>query len=371
MKPLPLVTAVVLASCCLRPGLVAGHQDSTTPQFEDKVEVTEVLLDVIATNKKGEVIRGLGPDDFRVIEDGKAVEITGVSFYTTRYTADDQSGAGGAIEVPASRYFILFFEDQKRNASPANRLLRQQLEAARESHNWVRDEMKPSDWVAVLAYDTRLTLYQDFTQDRDTILYAIDQAVRGLKVDDPVPSRRKRLVAEGASLRAGLPHDVDLGRETRNMYDALRVVAEASSAFAGRKNLLLFTIGFGRLEGTGPFNQGDPRYYPAMEQALNANNVAVYPIDLMPVGVDHSQTSFLNELAFDSGGVYQRNLVSFSLALRRIDRENAGYYLLAYRTAYPAGTTGYRDVEVKALTKKVRVRARRGFRFGASEGDQP
>lgn len=58
------------------------------PGFRDLIEVSEVLVDVIATDAEGEVVLGLGKDDFVIEEDGEAVEITGASFYATRYAGD-------------------------------------------------------------------------------------------------------------------------------------------------------------------------------------------------------------------------------------------------------------------------------------------
>ena len=41
--------------------------------FAEELEVTEVLLDVLVTDKHDRIILGLGPDDFVVTEEGKAV----------------------------------------------------------------------------------------------------------------------------------------------------------------------------------------------------------------------------------------------------------------------------------------------------------
>ena len=41
-----------------------AQEGSPAASFDDLVEVSEVLLDVLVTDKKGNVIVGLGPDDF-------------------------------------------------------------------------------------------------------------------------------------------------------------------------------------------------------------------------------------------------------------------------------------------------------------------
>ena len=344
------------------------------PEFDDLVEVSEVLLDVLATDRKGAIVRGLGKDDFLVLENGKPVELTGVSFYTTRYdeaktrdqaAAADSASGETAAEVPASRFFIFFFHEQRHLSTILSNRSRQQRAAGRQAHDWVRDEMYPSDWVAVVSHDAHLHVHQDFSQDRESLMAAISDAARGFQPEDPTLSEWKRAAAASAlSLRRGLPAPPELARATRRIYHAIRLVAEATRPIVGRKNLLLFTLGFGEFEEFALGSRPDQRYYPAMAQALNDNNVALYPIDLTHRDVVHSQGRFFLQLATDSGGLYYPNLVSFKSRLERIAAENSGYYLLSFRTTHAAGESGYRRVTVKAKDRRIRVRARRGYRYG-------
>lgn len=339
-----------------------GDGDGDGPTFGEEIDVTEVLLDVVAVDKKGRVVEGLGVEDFEVIENGDRVEVTDVSFYTTRYGRGDEAVA----ELPASRYFVLFFHDQQRNAGGASRLLQQQLEAGRESRAFVESKLGPSDFVAVVSWDVKLEIHQDFTQDRQALIDAIENATAGGRSPGiRTPSERRRAVHDGPSVFRNLPPGPILEKQTTRIYDAIRVVADATGYLVGRKNLLLFSIGFGRLQGS-PIAQPDSRYYPQMERALNANNVAVYPLDLTPTGIEHIQESFLNQLADDTGGFYYRNFVSFATPLNRIATENTGYYLLSYRTQRPKDEKDvYRDIKIKVKRPKVRVRAPRGVNVGS------
>lgn len=366
-------TACSLCAWLLFAAIGAGAQapppgtPAEVPAFGEQIDVTEVLLDIVAVDKKGRPVEGLGPDDFQVEENGQPVNLTGVSFYSTRYAqpatgaaASSHSAAAGS-ELPASRYFIFFFHDQRRNAGPGNQLMQQQLDAGRKSRAWIEHTMGPSDWAAVLSYDVRLNIHQDFTQNREALEQAIEQATVGSH--DPgirTPRQRRRAIADGPSIFRNLPSGPTLEKQTARIYDGLRVAAEATGYLVGRKNLLLFSIGFGRLDGT-PFARPDPRYYPALEHALNANNVAVYPLDLTPNGIDHIQENFLNQLAADSGGYYFRNFVSFAVPLARIARENTGYYLLSYSTPRARDAAhSYRTIKVRTTRPKVTLRAPRG-----------
>ena len=344
--------------------LPSGAQEPAG-SFEGLVEVTEVLLDVLATDRSGDVVAGLGTDDFIVTENGNPVNLTGVSYYTTRYGPDGTIQAADG-DIPSSRYFIFFFHDMRRYGPEATRLVRQQLDAARKSREWVEEHMLPSDWVAVASYDVKLKLHLDFTQDREQILEAIENGSRGKDPEKNVGRRGRRVPPAGApSLLRNLPQGKTLRKQTGRIYDGIRLLAEASAFIVGRKNMLMFSVGFGEFRGTG-VPTGDPRYYPKMEQALNDANVAVYTIDLTPSGFDHAQRDFMSQLASDTGGYYYGTFVNFITPLREVAAENVGYYVLSYQSEHPAQEQGYQEVKVKAVDKSVKVRARKGYLYGSS-----
>ena len=343
--------------------LVAGAQDETVSRFKGEVEVNEVLLDVLVTDEDGSLVTGLKKDDFVVEEDGRELTLSGVSFYSTRYSIDGKSGSLEG-EIPASRYFIFLFHDQRFFASEDSRLLSRQIRAARDSRQWIETEMKPSDWVAIVSYDVKLKVHQDFTQNREALARALGDAARGQDPGNNWPSRQQAIPSTQASLFRELPVGKKLRRETRVIYEGLRLLAEATGHIVGRKNLLLFSSGFGQIDGSGIFARPDRRYYPDLEQALNDNNVAIYTMDLIPVGSRHAQEGFLNTLASDSGGMYYHNIINFLTPLRNIAAENVGYYLLSYSAEHPVGESGYQKVSVRMRERRLKVRAPRGYRFG-------
>ncbi len=336
-------------------------QEGDTQTFDEEIDITEVLLDVVVTDRRGNPVVGLGKDDFLVEENGHEMALTGADFYTTRYR-DDPTGPGTSA-IPASRYFIFFFHDVRAVANRFNRLTRRQSDAARQSRRWVQENMQPSDWVAVAGFGGRLKVFHDFTQDREALFQALLEAERSR---DPEKSRwtREPAGAGAPSLLRELPTSQKANKKTREIHTALRRLAEASGHVAGRKTLLYFGIGFGDVEVLDRSAVPDRRRYPALERALNDANVAVYPIDLTAQGSRHSQSAFLNTLATDTGGVYYRNFVSFARPLRSIARENTAYYLLSYRSGHPSGERGYQRVRVRARTPGLVVRAQRGYRYG-------
>ncbi len=353
-------------------GLALFAQQEPAGQFEERVDVIEVLVDVLATDRKGRVITGLGIDDFVVVEDGEPREITGVTFYTTRYE-DLPAGAPEAApppegfpppNLPASRYFILVFHDQTVQAIDRAQLISNRLRAAREARMWVESEMGPSDWIAVVRFDYQLTVQLDFSQERLQIRDAIEAATLNQRTSAMRPSVRARREhpGSGPSLTERLPHIADLDRASLRMEDAVRLVADAARPIIGRKNMLIFTLGFARPDSVDGLP--DQRYYPPMREALNSSNVAVYPIDMSGSGNQSPQNNFLSQLADETGGIYFATFNRFLDPLRDISRYNTGYYLLSFRSEAPAGERGYRNFEVKSKDRKVRVKARRGYTYG-------
>lgn len=359
-------TSLCLILAVLSLGAAAQPEDAASPgepvldiALEEMVEVSEVLLDVLATNEEGEVVIGLGRDDFIVEEDGEPVRLTSVSYYSTRY--GDQPAAAG--EAPASRYFIFFFHSQWQLGHFGGDLMRQQLRAGLESRRWLAEEMLPSDWVAVVSYGSELRVYQDFTQDHEALEKAVKQAAAGKKPSSDAPLRRRSPGSFELSILSRLPRGRTLRRDTGTIYEALGLVAEACGYLVGRKNLLLFTIGFGEQRRFADA-EADPRYYPQLETALNDHNVAVYPIDLAPAGRGVRQTDFLTRLAEDTGGAYHEDFYGFIHPLRDIGGDNYAYYVLSYQSEHPAGEIGYQRIEVKARDESVQVRSRKGYRYG-------
>lgn len=335
----------------------AVAQRDPAESFEGLVEVSEVLIDVLATDVDGHVVRGLTLDDFVVEEGGEPVQLTGLSYYTTRY--GDQGAAPG--EVPASRYFVLFFHDPVPNAAYQARRIRQKLLAARDAQTWIETELSGSDWVAVVSWDSRLKVHQDFTQDREALLFAVEQATSH---GDPekLDPRRPTPPSGLPSLLRRLPSGKALRKASLTMNDSLSLLAGAMGYVVGRKNLLLFTHGFGQSDEEARERYRFPGRDPKI--ALNDHNVAVYPIHLGGRGSGQPQSGYLAELAESTGGFYYENLDNFLVPLTTIGDESFGYYVLTYPSQHPAGEIGYEEVEVKARDDSIQIRARRGYRYG-------
>jgi VWFA-related protein len=299
-----------------------------------------------------------------VEEEGERREITSVIYYGGLPELR-AAGAEGA-ERRTDRYFILLFHDQAQAAAPA--LMAAQLDAGRWTKKWIEEGLEPNDQVAVLGYDVRLKVYEDFTRDRGRVLAAIDQAAIGRKEPDRWRQDEAReATVDSPSLLVNLASGKTLSRQTRKLEEALAVIGQAAEGIVGRKNLVLFSVGFGDIDDFGLYTP-DPRYYPNMEQSLNSGNVAVYAVDMLGAARSSPSQRVLNDslssIATDTGGHYYSMFTNVATPLREVTNDNLGYYLISYRSDFETGTTGYREVKVEAVEGRFKVRAREGYRYG-------
>ena len=353
------------AAITLLAALPVVAQEEPAGRFGERIQVTEVLLDVLVTDADGNVVAGLDERDFVVEEKGQPVDIGSATFYGSDRLLQSPALAGRLAATgapPTDRFFILLFHDLRREAP---QLLRQQRDATQQSRRWLEQSLGDNDWVAVVSFYAKLRIHQDFTRDRTLALAALDSVARG---EDPGATwSAAAQLGDQPSLTRHLAQGKELRKQTTRIQDGLKVLAEAAANIRGRKNLIFFSIGFGEVDRFGW--RPDQRYYPRTQQALNDANLSVYSIPLAghsfgrdPVveALGHS----LSQLSLDTGGRHFQSFASFAAPLKQVIEDNGGYYLLSYSAEYAAGDTGYREVSVKTTNPMLRVRARDGYLFG-------
>lgn len=324
--------------------------------FEEKIDVNVVLLDVIVTDARGNQILGLSKDDFIVKEDGVQQPVDSVDYFTNRRLLDSrEENAPFKVErVRNERYFIFFF-DKPNDAG----VLFDELTVAREAvRNFIRTEMLEGDRVAIAGHDVRLKIYSDFTSDKKQLEKALNESARfGPGIDRPT--------ADDGILQH-ISRNEMIGR-TGRVYEALRVLADATKSIKARKNLVLFSPGI--LEESETVRNGvitnRSRFLDPMLEAFNGSNLSVYAVQLQrdvdTTPVFHQR---LEEMASATGGQYFRFNTSFTQPLARIENVNNGYYLLTYRTKHGRGERGYQRVKVSVKNPEFKVVARQGYQFG-------
>lgn len=368
-QPFSLSLRLLLLGLSL-PQVALGQQEPIEGVFTGEVEVTEVLLNVVVTDKQDRIIVGLGLDDFVVSEDGERVQVTSATFYSSRRilgSAEPLLSGGAAIEMaPQDRYFILFVQDE----GPRQRGLRvppvdHQRRAGRQFARWLMEDVQLADRVAVVSFRGRLVVHQDFTTDRKALLEAIGLAVRERDAEKIPPTRRSKVAGDPPAF-GSLPTGKQLRRASKDIYHALRLVAGAVKSVPGRKNLIFVGRGFGDFGNFGRYYPEPSKLRPTL-RALNDANVAVYSLDVTPPGEGYNLQASLRDLAVTTGGLFFHNRQTFAEPLRKIADVTSGYYLLSYESQRPASDSGYQRVEVGIRNPELRIQAREGYFYGRSQ----
>jgi VWFA-related protein len=119
------------------------------PDYSLKVNVPLVNVDVLVTTKDGQFIPGLKKDNFRIMEDGVAQQVTHFN----------------VSQAPITAVLLVEF------ASTSYSFLRDALLASYAFAN----SLKKDDWVAVAYYDMQPHILVDFTQDKKAVYGALNE----------------------------------------------------------------------------------------------------------------------------------------------------------------------------------------------------
>ena len=142
------------------PAAPAGGQNPPpAPEKAPTVLKTEsdlVLVDAVATDKKGNYIRDLEKKDFHIYEDDAEQTIASFS-----READVQPGGP---EHP--RYMVLFFDDSTLTSSL-------QIRAREVAGKFVESSASPDRQTAVVVFNGRSKIAQNFTADGERLKRAI------------------------------------------------------------------------------------------------------------------------------------------------------------------------------------------------------
>jgi len=238
------------------PAAPRGGQNPSPPAVENtpvviKTETNLVLVDVIATDKKGNYIKDLNKTDFHVYEDDEEQTISSFS-----HEADIQPNAPGH-----QRYMVLFFDDS--TMDPAL-----QVQAREAAGKFVESTASPNRLMAVVDFAEGLKIAQNFTADSELL----KRAVSGVKFSGVNPN------AGGGNMQLAAMGVPSLGRTqsdfaARSVLLSIREVAKTLRGIPGRKTMIMFSAGFA-------LNAERQSELTATIDALNKSNIAVYPVDV-------------------------------------------------------------------------------------------
>lgn len=187
--PIPALVCV-LTLACLAPGAAAAQDRAPAGAvpgalFGEALDVELVNVEVFVSDGRGRPVLDLGPEDFRVFEDGRDVEVTHFSLIAEERPAGASSGepatpepvgtgAGAGPSDAEPVRLALFIDDV--HVGPASR-----ARVFEQVWRTLREVLRPRDEVMVAVYDGGLRILTPFTRDRDRLFEALKQeSARGM-----------------------------------------------------------------------------------------------------------------------------------------------------------------------------------------------
>jgi len=316
-------SALALALALLLP--VAAQQRPAPPPAQDNqrereevVRITSnlVQVDAVVTDKKGQPVPDLRPEEFEIYEDGRAQKITNFSFVSTGGGADAAGPAdapGGdnarasrrgepATPVPPVR---LRPEDVRRTFA----LVVDDLGLSFESMHFVRsalrkfvdEQMQPGDLVAIIRTGAGVGALQQFTSDKRLLYAAIDRVkwnsrgragVAAFAAIEDSPLLAASMKPGGDGPVAGNMTSTDIERDARNSVNdfrdqifavgtlgAINYVIRGLRQMPGRKSVVLVSESMRIFDTKGEENYRTIQALRRLTDLANRASVVIYTID--------------------------------------------------------------------------------------------
>jgi len=358
-----------------------------------------VLVNVVARDKQGKLVRDLTADDFTVFEDGKQQKVTSFDIentdaapeaatgpeQTTMLTLPKPRTEAKAAEVqpqaPSAlkdrRLIILFFDLSAMQPDEIDR-------STTAAQKYLDQQMAPADLVSVVSLGSTVRVEQDFTTDRALLKQALDRLnpAFGAGFEEGSTGTTEGTPDTGAPFTAD---DTEYNIfNTDRRLEALRTVAQAVSRIDQKKSLIYFSSGMDR---TGIENQSQLR--TAINAAVRAN-LAIYTMDirglqaLVPGGEAQSaslrgtspysgratinalNSNFTTQetlvtLAGDTGGRAFLDSNDFNQVFKRVQEDTSIYYMLGYHSTNLARDGRFRRIVVQVKRPGLKLEYRRGY----------
>jgi len=379
------------------------------PTFAAQVE--QVIVDVVVTDKKGNVIRGLTRDDLSVTEDNVPQSI--VSFEAVQLPDQPSAAPPPPPRVSVNtdpeehrgRTFVILFDDMNTIASFLEKGTREgdrvtlisaaggvwwtaRMESGRAKlldlvkrfdGRYIPDtsQERMSDWEALRIFE-----YHDPTVVERVLrryeAYGVS-AIMGRNQGGSTTSNMSNGTADDPYVN-GKASEVYYQALTRlrTTLDALERALNGLSTAKGRKSLILVSEGFIYDLNANEFRRVNEaaRRANAAVYFLNARGLEGMPVAMtaefgpalpdQDVGFAFAESidavAGADLVASDSGGFTVRNTNDLSGGIQKIANETQAYYLLGYIPTNAARDGKYRKIQVKLTNPKgLQVRARKGY----------
>ena len=217
-----------------------------------KTESRVVLVDTVVTDKKGNYIRDLTQENFKVFEDNKEQTITSFSF-----------GSDPKIQPAGQKHYIILFFDNSSMEMP------DQMQARAAAAKFIETSGEADRLMAVVNFGGSLVIQQNFTTNAELL----KAAVNGINSPHIETNGQTSQPVTVATTGLGSISNAEADYGARTMLLSIRSLAKNLRGVPGRKMLILFSAGF-------PLNTERISELTATIDACNKANVAVYTLDV-------------------------------------------------------------------------------------------
>jgi VWFA-related protein len=318
-----------------------------------RVDVEEIVVDVLVVDPSGNPAPALSAADFVVEADGRPAVLTGAEWVPPGRPEVEREAAEASIpsasrpsteasrpslempRFPDGRLLVFFFQTDFTRAR-----LKGHMEIANEAARLL-EGLLPSDQVAVLSFDSHLKLWLDFTADRERIRRAVFSTIRTAE-----PPRL------GAGPFPSIAERFDYGDAARaaTVERGLALTARALSPIAGAKQLLFFGWGLG--VNRTPAERRDLGYALG---CFREARVTAFSFDVTHAEA-HTLERSLRDFAELTGGTYQKTYHFPAGALGLVLRGTRGRYLVSFLR--PDGPRGVHHLEIRLRSARGTVHVR-------------
>lgn len=393
-----------------------------------RIDTELIQLDVVVTDKKGNIVNNLTKEDFQLLEDDKLQDISFFSIVRPKVEAKStiktpvNNNKNIPIDVPlieqSGRNFIILVDDLHISFNNIVNVRKQLL-------NLINTQFQVGDKVAVISTGGGLGFLQQLTDDPRVMRRAVERLRSQVRPTVPPNNlanltefqAQKILEGEIESLdlavmryleNVGVPIprttvERDIQTTSRQIVDALNLQTTATlqtvrnsilalKSVPGRKTMILVSDGF-------LLEPREADHYQQMQRIVDSATragVVIYSLgsdglgfgpnnpfgaekssfDLTGVGISLSgREQFasligLNTLAADTGGVSIINTNDLSGGLKRIVDESSSYYLLAYYPTSVEKDGKFKKFQIKIKSRKdLTIKTRKGYFSGGEKID--
>ena len=352
-----------------------------------------VEVNVIARNKKGELVTDLTRDEFILRDKGHEEPIS-------HFSAISSGDSGRLLSHPLPPNTFSNRVARLAGATSVTAILFDGLNTRVTDQTYAREQiveflrhLQPGDQVAIYALGRGLNVLQDFTSDSGMLIRAIENYQGDLSAEatpaardtlDPGVVQFRNWLSE---LRLNLVDHYARDRSLRTIR-SLVAIANHVERLPGRKNLVWvsgsFPVWIGRESVPLPARPtaGVQTFRPEVERAaraLDSANLAIYPVDarglMAPVAYEPHQAAYnpgsrspewskmhtMEQLAARTGGRAFFNNNDLVRAFHAASTDSRHAYILGFQPSHEQWNGKFRPIKVRVKRKGVRLQYRAGY----------